>query len=163
MQTGLAPADFPRATWYILDGDFPNTIKLESLDVADNYIRHSNDLGLLHPSDGSEIYKLDSNWIPQIEYPLVSITPGYYRIQSFNFPADFIRHSNYLGYKHTDDFSEVFMLSSTWYIHSPGLVGAADTISLESVDFPGYFMVWNNGFMDLIKAPDAAAASYYIH
>jgi hypothetical protein len=70
------------------------TISLESVARPGTYVRHQNYRVLLHPPDGSQLFRLDASF-----HPVPGLAdPTAVSLRSLNYPAMYLRHQNFHGY-----------------------------------------------------------------
>jgi len=84
------------------------------------------------------------------------------RINSFNYPDTYLRHSNYEIYQHDDDGSDLFLKDSTFTVVSCLAVG--DCYSFESLNYPGYYLFHDGDLLYIREVPAGkeGQASWYI-
>lgn len=85
---------------------------------------------------------IDSNRIKCLKPSLINIGSRISLSSAAN-TSLFVRHAGFVMWTHVNDRSNLFMNDATFKVVSP-IGGSADCISLESVNFPGYYVVHYN-------------------
>ncbi|GJF34842.1 hypothetical protein KNE206_75420 [Kitasatospora sp. NE20-6] len=98
--------------------------------------------GTITPITATEMAALKTTWG----------TPAWNRLKSYNYPGDFVRHSNFTG--RIDAFPFDPYLDAEWKI-VPGLADSTG-VSFESVNFPGRYLR-HSGFAVVLNANDSTA------
>jgi non-reducing end alpha-L-arabinofuranosidase len=107
-----------------------------------DYIRHQNGDAIISPinSGSSALDKSDSTWI--VRRGLAD--PSCVSFESYNYPGDYLRHSNYELYKQPDDGTGLFAQDATF---CPQGGNSGQGTSFQSYNFPGRFLRHYNGVL----------------
>mmetsp|Transcript_13491 Transcript_13491/g.13223 ORF Transcript_13491/g.13223 Transcript_13491/m.13223 type:complete len:450 (+) Transcript_13491:1152-2501(+) len=121
------------------------------------------------PDDGSQLFFEDSLWaikeghIPEDPEPATLPNGQYIRFNSYNFPTDYLRHTNFEVWRRPDDNSDIFWDDSTFIVRAPGLAGG-QSLSFESVNHPGYYLYHDADLVN-VRVPGVGQerpASWYL-
>ncbi len=121
----------------------PEAVSLESVNFRGHFIRHQNfELWLARSDAGNTAtFPRDASFLP---WPGLR-PPGVETVsfQSVNKSDRYIRHSFFLGV--LNQASNVLeKADATFIVRRPGLSGTQGSVSLESVNYPGYFLRHQN-------------------
>ncbi|WP_037570243.1 alpha-L-arabinofuranosidase B [Phaeacidiphilus oryzae] len=100
-----------------------------------DYLRHQNGGAIISPigSGSSALDKSDATWIVRRGLADASCVS----FESFNYPGDYLRHSNWQLYKQPDDGSSLFAQDATF---CPQAGNSGQGESFQSVNYPGHFI-----------------------
>ncbi|CAK4836584.1 unnamed protein product [Aphanomyces euteiches] len=106
------------------------------------------------------LFNNPSNWYTPTMHevrllgPATADATGYSKFASYNFPTYFIRHLNFTTVRIDPTVSPV--LDSQFRVE-PGLAGSS-SVSLESINFPGYFLKRNASNQIVLQQYDGTTA-----
>ncbi len=100
-----------------------------------DYIRHQNGDAIISPIDASSstLDKSDSTWI--VRRGLAD--PSCVSFESYNYPGDYLRHSDYELYRQPDDGTALFTQDATF---CPQAGNSGSGTSFQSYNYPGRFI-----------------------
>lgn len=120
-----------------------NQWQLQSTNLGDHYIRHSNFQLILSKNDGSEQFKQDSSFSILPAPGLTATAPaGALSFEAANVPGQYMRHRNNEGFI-SPVGSDLDRLDSNFVVR-PGINGNRAAVSFESVNYPGTFLRHQN-------------------
>ena len=120
-----------------------NAVSLRSVNFPTHFIRHQDfELWLAPPTAGSTAtFARDASFLPWPGLSPRGVETASY--QSVNRTDRFIRHTFSLGVLHPVS-TVLEKADATFIVRRPGLSGSPDSLSLESVNYPGHFLSHQN-------------------
>lgn len=98
---------FENAILAVAQNNFPTSIRLESVNCKQRYIRHRNARGYIEPTDSTDAsFRLR----PGLANPKEGVS-----IESCNYPGQFLRHQNFRIVLSQHDYSDLFLADATFY------------------------------------------------